>query len=322
MKRLFILIAAASLLQAACAAHYVATDTVSHDLNGSRQVLSRQEIEGLSRWRKDSLSTPQLFDFRSDKDTMHYAYTINITRNGWTIQNDSLPKMLQPKVTISKSFRWFTTRYHYTARFPQLDSLPVPIDNYLSSDEQKLLFSPNELPKDWTGTDLYSVLDKVNSKYVKWWGHCLFEKEMEIYATLCDSSQLALLNQYHDTLLALVFTDFPNNSQSLSSVAKNIPELKFLQEFDLNNDELSLAAFLWGNDHWELNTRVLWCIELPNGHMAEHLISADRMILGDYVIEEHSDVINWWACALTLLILVGGVLLVRRKLTSGIIKSY
>lgn len=315
MKRHSIIIAAASLLLASCAAHYVATDSVTRHLDGSRSIFTPRSDTALFKgWREDTLATPLPFDFRSEKDTMRYSYTIDIINGGWSMQHDSMPRLLQPEVTVGKSFRWFTTRYSYTARFPQLDSLPVPISDYLTDDEQRLLFTPNELPADWTGTDLYGMLDKLNTKYVKWWDHCLFEKEMEAYAALCDSSQLALLAKYHDTLLTLILDDLPNNRKSIGNVAGNFPELEFIGQFDRNDNKLSYTATFWAYDHWDLNTRVIWRTELPGGRTAEHMVSADRMIMGDYVIEEHSNVVNWWAVILTLLtIACVAALLAKRR---------
>jgi hypothetical protein len=316
MKHQAIIIAAASLLLASCTAHYVATDRVTRHLDGSRSIFTSCSDTSLFKgWREDTLATPLPFDFRSEKDTMRYSYTIDIINGGWSVKHDSMPKILQPEVTVEKSFRWFTTRYSYTARFPQLDSLPVPISDYLTDDEQRLLFTPNELPADWTGTDLYSMLDKLNTKYVKWWDHCLFEKEMETYSALCDSTQRALLTQYHDTLLALILADLPNERKSFGNVAQNFPELDFIGDLDRNDNTLSWTASFWAYEHWNLDAQVLWRVVLPGDHMVEHMVSADRMIMGDYVIEEYADVVNWWACALTLLLLVGGSLLIGRKIS-------
>ena len=233
MKRQSIIIAAASLLLASCATHYVATDSVTRHLDGSRSIFtSYSDTDLFKGWQEDTLATPLPFDFRSEKDTMRYSYTIDIINGGWSVHNDSMPRLLQPVVTVDKSFRWFTTRYSYTARFPQLDSLPVPIDDYLTADEQRLLFTPNELPDDWNGTDLYGMLDMLNTKYVRWWSHCLFEKEMEAYAAVCDSTQRALLDKYHDTLLALTFADLPSEFKSASNVSTAFPELEFINRIN------------------------------------------------------------------------------------------
>lgn len=313
MKRNPIILAAV-LLITSCATHYVTTDSVGRHLDGSRQVLVSAKNEVVFEgWRKDTLATPQPFDFRTDKDTMFYAYTLDVERNGWTVRHDSLPRTLQPEVTVNKHFRWFTTRYHYTARFPQLDSLPVPIDKYLTPDEQRLLFAPNELPSDWNGADLYSVLDKLNSKYVNWWDHCMFEKEMEAYAACCDSAQRAILYSYHDTLRAIIVPELSGSRISFEQACQQFPELSFISNIKWDEDGVGQSVLNWAYDNWDLSTRVLWRTELPS-HTAEHLVSVERMIMGDYVIEEHSDVVNWWALALTLLLLAGvAVLLMRRK---------
>ena len=314
MRHHTLILAAASLLLASCTSHYVATDTVNRNLDGIRCVLAASKDSDIFKdWREDTLATSRSFDFRSDKDTMRYSYTLDIARGGWTLRQDSLPPLLRPEVSVTKHFRWFTTRYHYTARFPQLDSLPVSIDDYLTPDEQRLLFTPNELPADWTGTDLYGMLDKLNTKYVKWWDHCLFEKEMEAYAALCDSAQRALLAHYHDTLLTLILKDLPNERKSIGNIAHNFPELDFIGDLDRNDNTLSWTATFWAYEHWDLDTRVIWRTELPGGRTAEHMVSADRMITGDYVIDEHSDTVNWWAVALTLLILAGATFLIIRR---------
>ncbi|MCR4659646.1 MAG: hypothetical protein K5650_05065 [Bacteroidales bacterium] len=308
MKHTALILAAASLLISSCAVHYVATDSVDCHLDGTRQVLATSTDDYFTGWQLDTLATPLTFDFRSEKDTMRYAYTIDMLRNSWTLQYDSMPRLLQPEVTVRKSFRWFTTRYRYTARFPQLDSLPVPISDYLTPDEQRLLLNSNELPDDWTGTDLYSLLDNLNTKYVKWWDHCLFEKELEAYAALCDSAQRALLEKYHDTLLALSLAVLPNEFKSIGNVATAFPELEFINRMN----SIGFDALHWTVDNWNLNTRVIWRTELP-GRSVEHMVSADRMILGDYVIEEHSDTVNWWAILLTLSVAIAAVVLLSRR---------
>ena len=311
MKRNTIIIAAASLLLASCAAHYVATDSVTRQLDGSRSILTSRSDTALFRgWQEDSLATPLPFDFRSEKDTMRYSYTIDIAKGGWSTQYDSMPRLLQPEVSVGKSFRWFTTRYDYKARFPQLDSLPVPIGDYLTDDEQQLLFSHSELPADWNGNDLYGMLDNLNTKYVKWWSHCLFEKEMAAYAAVCDSAQRALLTQYHDTLLALTLAELPNEFKSASNVSTAFPELEFINRINsVGFEALQAARELWELDRW-----VLWRTQLPGGQTTEHMVSADRMIGGDYVIEEHANVVNWWAVILTLLPIAGiAALLAKRR---------
>ena len=90
MKRHSIIIAAVSLLLASCAAHYVATDSVTRHLDGSRSILTPRSDTALFKgWQEDSLATPLPFDFRSEKDTMRYSYTIDIINGGWSVQHDS-----------------------------------------------------------------------------------------------------------------------------------------------------------------------------------------------------------------------------------------
>lgn len=311
MKRNLFFLAAAALFSA-CASHYVVTDRVDRHLSGTRTLLTADTTSladspyGL--WQRAPLDKPQLFDFRSERDTMRYAYSQAMMRGGWTVVHDSLQRMLRPQVTVNKYFRWFTTRYSYTAVFPALDSLPVPISQYLTDDEQRLLFMPLDLPSDWNGADMYALLDKLNTKYVEWLSHCLFEQEMAAYAAVCDSSQQALLNRYHDTLLTLVFASLPGEFKSIGNVATSFPELAFINKINA----VGFDALRWSCEHWNLDTRVIWGVEMPGGCTAEHMVSTERLIMGDYIIEETSRTINWWACVLTLLLLAVAVWLILR----------
>ena len=304
MKRLVFPVVAAVLLFTSCATHYVVTDNVTRRLDGTRIVLSSDTISlsntpyGL--WQRTDLDQPQMFDFRTERDTMRYAYSQAMPRGGWSIVNDSLSRMLKPQVTVCKHFRWFTTRYRYTAVFPALDSLPVPISQYLTDEEQRLLFRPLDLPADWNGADMYTLLDNLNTKYVQWWSHCFFEKQYELYLAHFDSTQRALLAQYHDTLLTLVQADLDKNGQtSLHAYACLFPELEFIDHpLALKVQE---AVSDWYDANCELEHRVLWRVELPGGRSAEYMVSTERLIMGDYSVTLDSSLPNWWAIVLTLL---------------------
>jgi len=313
-RKVFILMVAAAMFSS-CATHYVVTDQVERSLDGTRTVLSA-DTTSLSkstygRWQCNALDQKQVFDFRNECDTMRYAFSQVLPHDGWTITHDSLPRMLCPQVTVTKHFRWFVTRYRYTAVFPAIDSLPVPISQYLTEEEQQLLFQPLDLPADWNGADMYALLDKLNTKYLKWWSHCLFEKELESYTVYCDSMQMDLLNQYHDTLLALVLAAQPNEFKSIGNVSTSFPELEFINKINY----VGFDALRWAADDWNLDTRVIWRVLLPGGHMKEHMVSTERLITGDYQVELQSDIVNWWAVVLTLLAVLTAVLWITKKRT-------
>lgn len=319
MKRNILTFTAAVALFTSCATNYVVTDSVGRHLDGTRTVLSADTTSlddtpyGL--WQRTVLDREQVFDFRNERDTMRYAYIQVMPRDGWTVTGDSLPRMLRPEVTVTKQFHWFTTRYRYMAVFPALDSLPVPISQYLTDDEQQLLFQPLDLPADWNGADMYALLDKLNTKYIKWWRHCFFEKEYEIWYNNLDSTRRALLAQYHDTLLVLVREDLPDDKfSSLRSMANLFPELASVTEYlanqDIQTDEMVMD---WYKNCLDLENRVLWRIELPGGRTAEHMISSERLITGDYTISLYSYIFNWWAISITVIFLLSLIFLLPRR---------
>ena len=296
-----IVIAAAMLLLAACTPRYLVVDHVGTSLDGTRTVyVSDSNTLGCAPyryWQFTALEQGMAIDFRDQVDTMRYSYSQTMTRDGWTVAGDSVPRVLQPQVSLTKNFRWFTTRYRYTAVFPALDSMPVPIGKYLSPDEQRLLFQSLDQPADWNGADMYALLDKLNTKYVKWLSHCLFEREMDAYIAYCDSAQQALLSKYRDTLLTLVFASLPGEFKSISNVSTSFPELEFINKInDIGFDALKKAY-----EQWELGSRVLWRVELPGKRVVETMVSTERLIEDDYVVTLDSHVLNWWAIAITLL---------------------
>ena len=136
---------------------------------------------------------------------------------------------------------------------------------------------------------------------------------MEAYSALCDSAQRALLYSYHDTLLALILADLPDNRKSFGNVCHQFPELSFIGDIGSNDNRLSYTGIDWALDRWDLNTRVIWRTELPGGRTSEHMVAADRMILGDYIIDEHSDTINWWAVLITLAVALSAIILISRR---------
>lgn len=333
------------MLFASCSTNYVVTDRVMPRLDGSRTLLSGDTTSlaktPFGSWQRSALATPMSFDFRTSHDTMRYAYSRPMAAGGWTESCDTLSRMLRPVVEVKKRFRWFTTRYSYTARFHHLDSLPVPVAEYLSEEEQRLLFCSNEMPADWNGADLYAVLDELNSKYMRWWNHCYFEKEYEIYCRYADSAQRALLAHYHDTLLAVSQKRLSDPEETSGSSQQSLSRLglleavqptalgmtKMLKEMGvaelaaigdaISEEDVEEKMLAWTERCCEKEVRVLWRVELPGGVVREHLVSSERLIMGDYTVEEGSRVLNWWAIAVTALLAAVPLVVVFRPRRRG-----
>ena len=315
MKRNLLTILATLMLFSSCSTHYVVTDSVSRRLNGKRVILSADTTTlaqtPFGSWKRSVLASPQCYDFRTTQDTMRYAYSQCIAANGWTLECDTLSRLLRPVVEVKKKFRWFSTRYCYSAFFHRLDSLPVPVSKYLTEDEQRLLFCNNEMPTDWNGADLYALLDRLNSKYMEWWSHCYFEKEYELYYRYADDSQRTLLTQYHDTLLTLVQKSQTDHQASLEQIARIFPELDFISK-ELSSYDIQNEVAKWLEKSCEIDIRVLWRVALPGSATHEYLISGERLIMGDYGMQLSSRVINWWAIAITMLLAIVPLIVVFR----------
>ena len=160
---------------------------------------------------------------------------------------------------------------------------------------------------------MYALLDKLNTKYIKWWRHCFFEKEYEVWCALLDSAQSTLLAQYHDTLLALVRDDLPDEKfTSLKSMANLFPELVPVMDCQVGQ-HVDAIVMAWYRSCIDFDDRVLWRVELPGGRFGEYMASTERLITGDYTVELHSDVLNGWAIAITLLLALALVFWLSRR---------
>lgn len=306
MKRPIVILAAASLLLAGCATRFVATDTVQRNLDVCRTIWASDttSLAGspYAQWPHNKLTPSEIVDFRTDKDSMRYAYHSTAPRGQWELPSDSTARQLRPRLTTKRQFRFFTTRYIYKAEFQGIDSTPVPLGDYLTEEEQQLLFRHNDTPHDWNGADMYALLDQVNEKYAKWMSHCMFESEYQTYMAETDSIQQRLLSQYHDELLRRVLEVLPERQWTLAEAAKGVPDLDFLAGIQGHLGNLQNNTTLALLEQFDADVRVLWRIEMPGGHTEEYMISAERLLTGDYTIECTSHALNWWAIILTALV--------------------
>ena len=94
------------------------------------------------------------------------------------------------------------------------------------------------------------------------------------------------------------------------------PELASVTDYLKNQDiQTDVMVMAWYESCLDLENRVLWRVELPGGRTAEYMVSVERLIGGDYTVVLDSQVVNWWAVAVTLLLLLAAIWLPLRRRT-------
>ena len=97
--------------------------------------------------------------------------------------NHGLWSVCKPSIIFKKEFRWFYTYYSYTETYPPFSVLTkIPLDHYLTSEEQTLWFQGNDPAfQGKNGTELCDLLSKIEPKAYLWLNHNLFA---ESYAAI------------------------------------------------------------------------------------------------------------------------------------------
>ena len=85
----------------------------------------------------------------------------------------------------------------------------------------------------------------------------------------------------------------------------------------ISEEDVEEKMLAWTERCCEKEVRVLWRVELPGGVAREHLVSSERLIMGDYTVEEGSRVLNWWAIAVTVLLAAVPLVVVFRPRRRG-----
>ncbi len=203
------------LLCTACATAYYQVDTQVHK-NGtvSRTVYAWGDsayIAGdvslspfhfpLDGWKRESLDSPRTIDYWGEnkrwnvKVSRQASYSDQFAVNG---SNDN--PLAAPRESLQKKFRWFYTYYIYTGTFSEiLDKGPVPIDRYLTKQEQALWFRGDiSAYPDLNGVEMNDVLDKLKDKFWDWYRYSLFEVS---YSVIQEKVKMSAESVFSDRLI-------------------------------------------------------------------------------------------------------------------------
>lgn len=246
----------------------------------------------------------------------------------------SLQQLALPRETLKKHFCWFYTYYTYNAVYTTIrDSLPLPIDTYLTDREQRILFQNDASAfEGMNGVEQADLLDDITGKFEIWFQHCEFKITLDAFAEqLRESGETTYSIQIpslHHTLFELIkknIDDINITSEFIASLLDKHFNSDFFSSFQAKNNQAienrveqktALLALFEYKLYFSLdmpgkmiqaNTR------LRDDHSLVWKVDAYRFLTHDYVLEAESRTANSWAFVVTVLLLGTAGWLVRRR---------
>lgn len=235
LTRTAVLSATAAALLTSCVTYSHISTYISPDLSVERTVATEADesyfngqndespffFETEGPWSVSRLGKVYQMDFHDQTRTMNIAAAAHFPTLSDAAFSPTDPDMedspmLRPEENISKKYRWFFTEYRYTARYSRIDSLPVPLSEFLTREEQEIFFSQAKAPEGWNGIELYCRLDGLNSRYIAWYIMSTGKVSRDIITPYCDSSMLAAMD--------MKFMDFMSEEMKKSELDKVTPE--------------------------------------------------------------------------------------------------
>lgn len=255
---------------------------------------------------------------------------------GHTVQaRKSLQQLALPRETLQKRFRWFYTYYTYNAVYTTIrDSLPLPIDVYLTNREQRILFQNDASAfEGMNGIEQAELLDDITGKFERWLQHSEFKITLDAFAQqLRESGEATYSTQIpslHHTLFELIKKNIDNINITPRFIATLLDKHfnnTFFSGFQAKNNQAienrveQKTAVLELFEH-----KLYFSLELPGNvtqantrlrddHSLVWKVDAYRFLTHDYVLEAESRMANVWAFVVTILLVIAICLLIIRSL--------
>lgn len=197
----------ALVLVNSCASYYYVATDVDKDMSVCREVSANSTENNADTrfmpaegWTTSAVTDPFEVDFYDEvleMEVMCRAEGSEISDLKFTPDSSQLGNPLfAPEERIGKRFRWFYTYYDYSARFSSIaESLPLPLDGYMTPEQRKLFFKGQNPAEGWNGIEMYYLLDDVNRKFVEWYSDAVFYTMCDMFEPYCTEAQKAFLER-------------------------------------------------------------------------------------------------------------------------------
>lgn len=237
----------------------------------------------------------------------------------------NLDQLILPHEELKKNFRWFYTYYTYNAVYTTItDSLPIPLNLYLTDKEQRILFQ-NDITafEGRNGYEIYSTLDDLSIKFDKWIQHCQFGL---MYAAITDELQHTGENTFYPQMAQTRDSIFNQiDSNTIDDITKDEVFYRVLDKYFQTSffSELPSVSKERVNQTVEQKSKLLalfehniyFGLEMPgevissntalrDGNALVWKVDAYRFLAHDYSLQAQSRTCNIWAFMVTGLILL------------------
>lgn len=254
--------------------------------------------------------------------TRHWDQVVSL--NKYSFFSKSPWKTISPKVAFEKKFRWFFTYYYFSEHYPKIEHFSaIPLSQYVSEEEAQMYMSGGLTRfAGMNGMEIMDKMKSVDQKIEQWLNHNLFE---QMYTAV--SAHLGKLEDF--TIDSARFLQYRDSVYFMSDRDKLLEDGELgalLDRFYKTNAFSRLFATVEGFDKKPMNDNypdflnyyypkleyrlvmpgkvtVTNCERVPADTL-HWTVTAYRFTLSDLELRAQSRKANWWAFAISGLIVV------------------
>ncbi len=281
--------------------------------------------------------------FRHIHDSTFQSY-VTVKKEFPTVQNmaetfrynNSDWDSVTPVLSWKKKFRWFYTYYEFSETYPLQNPFSrVPVENYLSPDEIETLYGQNsELFMGKIGIEIRDMLNDMEGRSNAWLNRSIYE---ETYSFLMRNFRFLNNIPVDSTALAQakdsVYQRFGKDTLSLDAALEfdTVLNAHFNTRFFTDNDPMTEDLAKKFEEEFPDYTKgfgmeLSYQLTMPgkvletdasffNGDTLKWKLDQNRFFFTDYTLHAASRKPNYWAFAVTAILVIFSVLtlLVKRK---------
>ena len=343
-----------------CDTAYRITTRINPDGSASREIYAKADNEYMTG---NSTKSPYLFSFDPEEweitkfDTIiHYNFMgtkeeFNMMIAKETTSIDLLSNALEPisfkenlakpKEQLQKHFKWFYTYYTYTCTYREIeDKGPVPLSNYITPEEQQLLFRGDFSAYNFmNGIELSEMLENIKERFSEWFLKSQYEisyeiilsyyhsMEQEDYANLLNNAKETLytisrkkdMDSYSPALVSKLCDEYYKGNHFTDFYLKHAAKLD--EEYDARTHSVELFGYSINYELEMPGSVISTNASIQDNHLLKWKIDGFRILTDDYQLEASSRIINMWAIAITALIILIAIASFFFKLKKPVNKS-
>ena len=306
-----------------CTSYYYVCTDVSDNLDVERRIYAYSSdgtsadfpFETAGKWTVSQVEKPFEVDFYDVQEKMtHVAERAGrIEDVSLTVAGGSNP-LLRPSESLGRRFRWFYTYYDYVAVFEGLDEmLPLPLEGYLTDQQQEVFFRGGTPPEGWNGVEMYYLLDSVNQSFSKWYSDAVYFVMCDIFGPYCTAQQKTALDTLKGRFMdgvgnMVMFAMKPEEFED--RLAAVLPDSGFGSIYEQNREAIDQAYEKESEVIDCFDTAFIYSVNMPGKCMAGNAvdlvggypawkIDSYRLMCGDLKLIVTSRKANLWAFLIT-----------------------